>query len=481
MTDRAQRRIARNAIVRIAGEIVAKIASLAFFVTMARHLGTTGFGEFMFALALTSALCFVAGFGTDDLLGREVARDRSRAPRMLADAAAVKAIGGTLALVAAVAVVNVGDYGWEARAAVYVVGIGTALEVLCKSWFSVFQAYERLDLISACLVLQRTLTAAAGIAVLLLGGGVVGAAACYAGGALVVLLVAEWWMRRLGVRRPKADRSGWRPLVRAGFPIGLIGLLLTLLLRIDVTMLSFLSDSATVGEYSAAFRLIEATQFLGWTFAGAMLPWLARGSVELGRGYALALKALNGLLAPIGLAFVLFAAPLVQQLYGSRFDGAIVPLRLLGALTVLFGVNAFASTLLIARDRPGAYTRVVAPMVIVNIGLNAVLIPPYGAGGAAFAATVTSALLAGLALWQAHVVVGRSDLVGAFAGPALGCCAMAAVVLVLRLPWIVEAVLGGLAYAVAFAAFEWTARRDDALVLLSALPGSRFRAGRTTA
>jgi hypothetical protein len=94
---------------------------------------------------------------------------------------------------------------------------------------------------------------------------------------------------------------------------------------------------------------------------------------------------------------------------------------------------------------------------------------------------VTSALLAALALWQAHVVVGRSDLVGAFAGPLLGSAAMAGAVLALSLPWVVEAVLGGVVYAFVFFAFEWTARRDDARVLLSALPGSRFRAGRTTA
>jgi O-antigen/teichoic acid export membrane protein len=386
-----------------------------------------------------------------------------------------------LALLVAVAVVNVGNYSAEARAAVYVVGLGSALEVLSKSWFSIFQAYERLDLISAALVLQRGLTAAAGILVLALGGGVVAAAAAYAGGAVTVVLAAEWWARRLGVRRASLDRAGWLPLMRAGIPIGLIGLLLTLLLRIDVTMLSFLTDAATVGEYSAAYRLVEATQFLGWSFAGAMLPWLARGSVALGRGYAIALKALNALLAPIGLAFVLFAQPIVDLLYGAKFAGAVGPLRLLGALALLFGINAFASTVLIARDRPGAYARVVAPTVLVNIGLNAALIPAYGAHGAAFTATVTSALLAVLALWQAHVVIGRADLIGAFAGPLLGCGAMATVVLALRLPWVAEAATGVVVYGAVLAAFEWTARRDDARVLLSALPGSRFRAGRTTA
>ena len=481
MTDHAPRRIARNAILRMAGEITAKFASLAFYVVMARELGTSGFGEFSFALALTGALCFVAGFGTDDLLAREVARDHSRAGRMLSDAAAIKTFGGVAALAVAVVIVNVGDYSASSRAAVYVVGIGSALEVLSKSWFSVFQAYERLDLTSASIVLQRGLTAALGLIVLLSGGGVVAAATCYAFGAAVVVLVAEWWVRRLGVRRTPPVPGDWWPMFRAGIPIGLIGLLLTLLLRIDVTMLSFLSDPSTVGEYSAAYRLVEATQFLGWAFAGAMLPWLARGSLALHRGYAIALKALNAVLVPIGLAFVLFAEPIVRLLYGAKFDGAVTPLKLLGPLTLLFGINAFASTVLIARDRPGAYMKVVAPMVVVNIALNAVLIPSHGADGAAFAASTTSALLAVLALWQAHAVVGRSDLVGAFAGPLLGGLAMAGVVLAVDVPWIAEAVLGGIVYAAVFAAWEWLVRRDDALILLSALPGSRFRAGRTTA
>ena len=48
----------------------------------------------------------------------------------------------------------------EGRAAVYVVGLGSLIEVLSKSWFSVFQGYERLDLVSAMLIVQRFSTAA---------------------------------------------------------------------------------------------------------------------------------------------------------------------------------------------------------------------------------------------------------------------------------------------------------------------------------
>lgn len=474
----APRRIARNAAVRMAGEIVAKLASLAFFVVMARELGARGFGEFQFALALTGAVIYLAGFGTDQLLAREVARDRGLAGRLLADAAAVKVLGGALMLGAAVLIASASS---EALGAVAIVGAGALLEVLSKSWHSIFQGYERLDLVSATLIVQRVLTAAVGIAVLLAGGGLVAAAIVYAGGAAVAVLVCELLLRRLGVRRARVDASGWLPIMRAGVPIGVVSLLMIVLLRLDVTMLSFLSDAATVGVYAVAFRLVEATQFMGGAMAMAMLPWLARAGAELTRGFTLGLKAVNALLLPIGLALSLFAGPLIDLLYGSEFERSVAPLQILGLMTLLYGINAYASVSLVARYRPLAYGRLLVPVIALNVVLNLILIPAEGANGAAAAALASGTLLAALALWQARAVLGPADLVGAFGGPVLGGAAMAAVVLALDAPWVLELVLGGVVYGVVLGAFEWLARREDARVYLSALPGSRSRAGRTTA
>jgi O-antigen/teichoic acid export membrane protein len=477
----APRRVARNAAVRMAGEVVAKLASLAFFVVMARRLGADGFGEFQFALALTGALIYLAGFGTDQLLAREVARQHGLAGRLLADAAAVKVLGGLLMLGAAVLIAGFSDVSAEGRTAVVIVGVGALLEVLSKSWHSIFQGYERLDLVSATLIVQRTLTAAVGIVVLVSGGGLVAASVVYAGGAAVAVVVSELWLRRLGVRRAPVDPSGWLPVMRAGVPIGVVSLLMIVLLRLDVTMLSFLSDAATVGVYAVAFRLVEATQFMGGAMAMAMLPWLARAGEELTRGFALGLKAVNALLLPIGLALVLFARPLIELLYGTEFERSVLPLQILGLMTLLYGINAYASVSLVARYRPLAYGRLLVPVIALNVVLNLVLIPPHGASGAAAAALASGTLLAALALWQARAVLGPADLVGAFAGPLVAGAAMALVVVALPVWWIAEAVLGGVFYVGVLVGFEWLVRREDARVYLSVLPGSRSRAGRTAA
>ncbi len=76
-------RVVRNAAIRAAGEIVGKGASLIFFVVMARELGLDGFGDFMFALSLSTVLVLAAGFGTEELIGSPLdlwVKSRASAP-----------------------------------------------------------------------------------------------------------------------------------------------------------------------------------------------------------------------------------------------------------------------------------------------------------------------------------------------------------------------------------------------------------------
>ena len=474
-------RIARNAAVRSGGEVISKAASLVFFVTMARALGRDGFGAFMFALGLTGALMLAAGFGTDQLVAREVSRDRSRAGRYLADAASAKVVTGVVLLGLALAVAALGDFSTQTRLAVLVVGLGVGVEVVTKTWHGVFQAYERLDLVALTLILQRTLTAAVGVLVLVLGGGVVDAAVVFLAGALAALGVAEACARRiLPSPRPRPDPRRWLPLLRAGVPIGLAGLLLVVLLRADVTLLSLISGEAEVGVYTAAYRLAEGTQFLAWSFTAAMLPWLARAerggaASSLRRGYELGLKAMNGVLVPIGLTLVLFAAPVIHLLYGDGYGGSVLPLRLLGLTTALYGVQSYASITFIARDAPGVFVRLAALVTALNIGVNLWAIPRWGAPGAAAVALGSSILLATGSLALAQGIVGRARLARSFAGPVLAGGSMTVCVLAVHAPALAEAVAGLVTYAVVFAAVEVGCFSEDLRVYAGALP-ARWRA-----
>lgn len=454
------RRIARNATLRAGGEVVGKLASMAFFIAMARELGQGGFGDFVFALSLSTVLVLASGFGTEELVAREVSRDHDRVHSYLGNVVAVKALLSVVLLAIGAVLVNLGDWPADARAAVYIVGVGVAVENLGRSWHSIFTAYERLEMISISLVVQRTLTAAVGIVVLLSGGGLVAVSIVFTAGAVIGLVTATQVLRRYVVApRWELDRSRWLALIKAGVPIGLAGLFFMLLLRLDAALLGFLSgagDNREVGIYGAAFRLVEATLFISWAFSSAMLPWLSRQTqdADVVRGSELSLKAITAVLMPIGLVFTLLAAPLIELLYGPQFVDAVTPTRLLGAMTVLFGINHLASTVLISRDRPRDFTRIAALVAAENVILNVVLIPKYGADAAAFNAALSGALLGVMSVAIIGRRFGRISLLRSFGGPVAGGLAMAAVVLAVGLPAIPAAALGLAAYLLGLLGFE---------------------------
>ncbi len=471
------RRIARNAIIRSTGEVIAKAASVAFYVVMARELGSEGFGDFMFALSLTSVLLLGSGFGIDDLTFVEVGRDKRRAGDYLGDAVAIKLLTSFVVLSAAAIVVNIADYSSEARLAVYLVGAGNAIETLSWSWHAIFGGHERLELTAVAIIAQRTATALTGVVVLLSGGGLVAASAIFAGGALLGLLVSHVQLRRLVPwLRMRTHHRRWLPLIKAGFPIGVATLLFLVLIKLDTVMLSFLEggNNSEVGYYSAAYRLVEATMFVSWIFSHSSLPWLARqeeAGLGLARGGELGLKALTAVLMPIGVTFAVLAPQLVDLFYGAGFADAVTPLRWLGLMTVLYGINFFASTILVARDRPGGFTRAALAIIVQNLLFNLVLIPIYGASGAAFNAVLSGVLLAVLAVRQVGLVTRPIKPVRTFSGPLVAGAVMAGAVLAAGLPLIPSLVLGPIVYAGVLALFERAFHSDDVDLALSIARG----------
>jgi O-antigen/teichoic acid export membrane protein len=426
--------IARNAGVQAAADLLGKVASLAFYVVMARELGQHGFGDFTFALSLALMLTVFADFGTDETTTRMVAVDRGRARQLLTDALAVKAVLGLAGVAAAVVVAFVGGYTADVRAAVAILAVAAVVELLAKSFYAIFQAFDDMRPIAASLVIQRYVTAIAGIAAMLAGAGVVGVAAIYLGGALLALAYAATRLARLVRPSTHISSERARALARASAAIG-VGLLLgTALFRIDAVMLSQLKGNAAVGLYGVAYRLLESTLFISFTFVAALLPTLSRltraTTPGLGEVFELGLKLIASALLAIGTGFVLFAEPVVRILYTSEYDAAIPAVRLLGVAAAFYGVSYLAAHVLIAQRRQRVLPWITLAVLILNVGLNLLVIPTYSFKGAAAVTSVSEVAVAVGTMWFALRVTGPVSLRRIATGPLAGCAAIGVVALV---------------------------------------------------
>jgi O-antigen/teichoic acid export membrane protein len=386
-------------------------------------------------LSLSQLVLVFAEMGSQDLIAREVSRNRDSVHDLFYNFLMMRNLVLVVLWMGVCGVVAISGYSFDEQVAIALIAAGTAVGLQTNTYFAVFQAHERNEFIASTLVLQRGVTACVGIAVLLLGGGLIISAAIYCVGTLGGQLAAYFFLHRKVIKpRRQINLDRWMPLIRASVPLGLVSLAYFALIRLDATLLGFLKggggNSSEVGIYGAAYRLVDATMFISWSFGGAMVPWLARhregsGSMTLARGYELGLKALTAMLLPIGTAYLVLAGPLINTLYGPSYADAAAPLRWLGGMTVLYGINSFVAVLVVQRKHPGDFARPVAFVIAQNLIFNLILIPRYGATGAAFNAVFSGLLLA---IWTSRRAVrriGHVNFFRVFAAPLLASAAMA--------------------------------------------------------
>lgn len=457
----APRRIAFGTLARATGEAVGKLSSLALMVVIARELGQERFGDFVFAMSLSTVLMLGAGLGMQELLGREVAKDPRRADGLLADIITLKGLMMAVLLVVIAAVVVAQGRPPDRAAAIVIVGAGIGLEYQAGTLYAVFDGRERQQYVAATLIVNRVSTALMAGGAAIAGAGLVTVAILFSAGSALGLLTAYVLMRRFVIRPPMRVRPrAWGSLIRSSLPLGVRTLLGTLSFRAGVILLGlFAAGSAEVGEYGAAYRLLEATMFIPAAFNSAVLAWFSRhdgrSSVPLSRGYELAIKSVVALALPIGLGLALFAKPVIETLYGARYAGAVTPLRLLGAVAVLWAVNTTVATILVTRNRPDAYTLPALLGLVPNVILSAVLIPAHGADGAAVAAVAAATVLVALLVPRTARLFGAGAPLRTLAAPLGAGAVMAACALALSaLPWFVAAAVAVAAYPAAFLAIE---------------------------
>lgn len=400
---------------------------------MARQLGDAGFGVFTFGMAFVTLVTTFANMGQQPVLTREVARDHRRVHEYFANTFALQLTLSVPALLLAFGVGSALGFDSETRTVVLLLGVAVVAEALMSTTFATYQAYERLGFIPVVLIAQRWTTAGFGIAALALGAGVVTVSAIYLAGALGALLLALFFLVRRIVRpRLRVTVRRWIPLMKVALPVGIAGVFATILFRVDVAMLGWYESDAVVGQYGAAYRLLESTLFISWSIGTAVYPVFSRLSrtteTPISTVYESSLKLATALTLPLAVGAAVLAYPLMELLYGSEFRDGASALILLAPTVALYPLTYLAAYVLIARDRQGTLAWVYGAATIVNIGLNIVLIPEYSLDGPAFATSfcqlMTAVLMTVLALRAAGPISWRSVAVGPVVASALAAGAM---------------------------------------------------------
>jgi len=400
--------------------MIAQIASylLAFFCMMytARYLGAAGFGILSFALAFTGIFAVFGDLGLSTLTVREVARDKSLAPKYVANVSLMKIIlvAVTFGLIALT--INLMGYPAETIQAVYLLALSVIFAAFTQMFYSIFQAYEKMEFQAIGQMLNAALMLGGVILIIKLGFGIIGFAYLYVITSAVAL-VYSFAVMKLKFSNPapasatkamEFDWSFWKPAIKQALPFGLSTIFVTVFYWISSVMLSSMKGDAVVGWYNAAYRMVLVLLFIPTAWSSAIFPVMSRFYVtsrdSLRFSFERSFKYLTILAIPIGVGTTLLAQRFILLIFGAEYTNSIIALQILVWSSVfIFMSNSFGN-LFNSLNRQIIVTKLVGICCAANVVLNLILIPRYGLSGASVATLFTEFLALVLSLiWSRKI------------------------------------------------------------------------------
>jgi len=369
-------------------------------VIVGRWLGPEGLGALAVVNASVALSLQIGSAGLPSANTYFISRDRNRLARVWANSIVFALIGGSLlaAGIVLLAKMKPGLFGGVPANLLVIAALSIPFQLLSVLGLNVLLAMDRIGQLNLLDSLSPALTLISAIIVLVvMRSGLTTLVSFNAAAATVLGLSLLWVIGRL-LSRQKA-RQAMRPglsllkemLVYGGkFYVSIMAGVV--IFRADLLFVNHFRGAAEAGVYAVASQVSFLLMLLPGVIAALLFPRVAseqdpRGefAVQVTRHASLLM-----IIMCIAAAAGSFALPLV---YGARFADASIQL-----LILLPGIYLVSIESVLVQHFTGTGLPLAIPIfwlltVALNVGLNFVLVPAWGARGAALSSTVSYALI----------------------------------------------------------------------------------------
>ena len=414
-------RILRNVISLLTGQVVAKLLSLGCVIFLARRLGVEGFGTYGTVMAYLTLFAAFAESGLNTVTIREVSQDYTQSNSYFWH---VLILRGLLTLLSFGCMIFLGGI-WKADEfpLIFIISCGLFLfpEAIRKLGISMLSAYERMDVVAVLDVVAIVFRylpfliavffgASLHVAFLLL----VGSWMCVA--AIWIVITRKY----CAIQRVSAVRLQqlW-DIFYESLPFGVVFILSIIYFKADIIMLANIQGKAAVGLYEGAYKFIEAAMFIPTSIVSVLLPVMSRSFVAdkdtYSKLYVHSTRILAIGILPVVIFVSFFAKNIILLVYGEAYLPSASALSLLIWTLFFIFLNAPVGNIVATSKLMHAFLPYAIGNTLLNIVLNALLIPQYSFLGASFTTVFTECTGFVIQLWFAsRVLQDASDVLRIF-------------------------------------------------------------------
>lgn len=378
-----------NQLAFVIGEaVLSLISGGAIFIVISRLSGPDLLGTYALALAWLLAFQGLSGFGIPAFIMREVGAYGRNAADQVVHAMLLSLGTGLLGLGLMLGATRVVGYSADLVDVITVASFALIPASLNTSCRSVFLALRMMHFTFIAVLVEVAITMSVSLYLVLSGSGAMSL--------MITLLVAKsvsavvsftFLCSRTFAVRPKISPHLLSRTASAVFTFGLGSMLGMLTMRINTIMVSIWGDLTSVGHFAAATKIMEIGLIVPTLFSQLLLTRIAysfntQGTRDPNR-FAAWYQVLFALVVPTCIGGWVFAEFILRTLFGPGFVDSVWILRILLIYLVIETADGAMSVTLQAAHKQREDATRLAFNPLVNIALNAALLPMIGTVGAA--------------------------------------------------------------------------------------------------
>lgn len=394
--------IAKNALALLLGNGTAQFLAGVAVILTTRHLGVDTSGQYLAAYVLLGQAAPFLNFGLDTLFLREAGRDPSTIGHRLASTSLAKlllAVGWLPVLACLPSLINPQVYP---RFIMWIASTGIVFQAIGNSAIAAFQGNIKnwtvcwLQVINGVFLLLPTVW-------LVLDSSSLTQFVWVRTGAYAVSATLRFVLATR-IYRAKPGRLSLLSLYRDGAAFMAADVLAVIYNTADVTITALLLGKTDAGYYAPVVTLINILFLVPSSVYLVAIPLLSqRYAKDSATAHQIAYLILGGVtvLGCLLAAGTLVLSPFLSQLvYGTHISKITNAARLMSGVIFFKSISAGLVPILIAVNRQKKRVLVQIVAVIVNVGLNLLLIKPFGVVAAAVVYVISEFVLClGLAIY----------------------------------------------------------------------------------
>ncbi len=388
------KRIFKNTSILFTAQIVNYILAFFYTIYLARYLGVSDFGILTFGISFTTIMGVTADLGLSILAVREIARDKSISSSYTGNLIVIKLVLSSITMGLIALFMNLFNYTTQTIQVVYLLGLWMVFTSFTQLFYSVFQAYEKMEYQSIGTILYSILLFSGVFYGILSNFSIQWFALIYLIVSGVVLFYTIFiYLARFPRPNLQVNWNFWKSKLTLALPLSIASIFSTIAFRVDTVLLSLFQGYIVVGLYTAPYKIIEVLLFIPSVYSAVIFPVLSRFHVSSKESFQLiyvkSIKYMIILGLPIAAGVTILSQDIILLLYQSAFSGSVMALQILIWTVPLLLLTTSFGIILISMNKQVLAIRLTFIYMVFNIGVNLVVIPQFSYLGAAVVTVLT--------------------------------------------------------------------------------------------